>query len=206
MAALEEIARGLWRWTALHPEWRPDAAPETPADWPREVGCVLCETSEATVFIDPLLPPDDPGFLDALDGHISRRGRPVAVLTTIGFHRRSGDELTARYGASTSRAKKSLPAGIDSLPIRGAGETMFWLAEHRALVPGDRLIGAADGRLRLCPESWRRYLPSGMNLAELAEGLEPLLDLEIELVLVSHGDPVLSRGRETLEAALAAAG
>jgi len=45
-----------------------------------------------------------------------------------------------------------------------------------------------------------------VKLAELAEALDPLLDLEIELVLVSHGDPVLSRGRETLEAALAAAG
>src|SRR5436190_9043874 len=98
MAALEEIAPGLWRWTVLHPEWRPDAAPETPADWPCEVGCLLCETSEATVLIDPLLPPDDQGFLDALDGRISRRGRPVAVLTTIGFHRRSRDELAARYG------------------------------------------------------------------------------------------------------------
>ena len=83
---------------------------------------------------------------------------------------------------------------------------MFWLAEHRALVPGDRILGAPGGRLRLCPESWLRYLPSGMNLTELAHALRPLLELEIERVLVSHGDPVLNRGRDALEASLAAVG
>ena len=73
------------------------------------------------------------------------------MLTTIGFHRRSRDQLAERYGATTSRAKRNLPAGVESFPIRGAGETIFWLAEHRALVPGDRILGAPGGRLRLCP-------------------------------------------------------
>ena len=120
------------------------------------------------------------------------------MLTTIGFHRRSRDQLAERYGATTSRAKTNLPAGVESFPIRGAGETIFWLAEHRALVPGDRIIGAPGGRLRLCPESWLRYLPSGMTLAALAEALRPLLDLEIERVLVSHGEPVLGGAGERL--------
>ena len=124
------------------------------------------------------------------------------MLTTIGFHRRSRDQLAERYGAATSRAKSNLPEGVESFPIRGAGETIFWLAEHRALVPGDRIIGAPGGRLRLCPGSWLRYLPSGITLAALAEALRPLLDLEIDRVLPSHGDPVLGRGREALEAAL----
>jgi hypothetical protein len=79
---------------------------------------------------------------------------------------------------------------------------MFWLAEHRALVPGDRVIGADDGGLRLCPESWLRYLPSGLSSAELATRLRPLLELPIESVLVSHGEPVIGRGREALERAL----
>ena len=202
MAALEEIEPGLWRWSAPHPGWRPDAAPESPADWPRAVGCVLCDAPDATVLIDPLLPHGDERLLSALDQHVGRRERPVVVLTTIGFHRRSRDQLAKRYGATTSRAKNNLPAGVESFPIRGAGETIFWLAEHRALVPGDRIIGAQRGRLRLCPESWLRYLPSGITLAALAEALRPLLDLEIERVLVSHGEPVLGGGRKALEAAL----
>ncbi len=202
MAGLQRIEPGLWRWTAQHPGWRPNAAPESPADWPQSVGCVLCDVPDATVLIDPLVPSGEIGLLSALDEHVRRRGRPVVVLTTIGFHRRSRDQLAERYGAATSRAKSNLPEGVESFPIRGAGETIFWLAEHRALVPGDRIIGAPGGRLRLCPGSWLRYLPSGITLAALAEALRPLLDLEIERVLPSHGDPVLRRGREALEAAL----
>ena len=163
---------------------------------------MLCDSPDATVLIDPLLPPGEEGFLDHLDRHVERRGLPVAILTTIKFHRRSRDELAARYGARTSRARATLPAGVESRPLRGTGETMFWLAEHRALVPGDRLIGGGDGGLRLCPESWLRYLPGGLSTAELATRLRPLLELPIESVLVSHGEPVLRGGRAALARAL----
>jgi hypothetical protein len=53
---------------------------------------VLCDTAHATVLIDPLVPPGEKRLLGALDEHVSRRGRQVAVLTTIGFHRRSRDQ------------------------------------------------------------------------------------------------------------------
>jgi hypothetical protein len=202
VTTLQEVRPGLWRWTASHPEWQPDAPKGSPADWPHEVGCLLCEAADATVLIDPLLPPDRESFLRDLDQHVRRRDRRAVVLTTIGFHRRSRAELAKRYGATTSRAKRNLPTGIESFPIRGAGETIFWLAEHRALVPGDRIIGAPGGRLRLCPESWLRYLPSAMTLAELADALRPLLELPIERVLVSHGDPALSDGHAALTEAL----
>ena len=198
MTTLREIHPGLWRWSAPHPEWRPDPPPDSPADWPRTVGSVLCDAADATVLIDPLLPRGDQGFLGVLDEHVRSRDRRVAVLTTIGFHRRSRDQLAERYAATTSRARENLPAGVESLPIRGAGETIFWLPEHRALVPGDRIIGAQSGRLRLCPESWLGYLSSGITLAALANALRPLL----ESVLVSHGEPVLSGGRAALAEAL----
>ena len=202
VTTLREIRPGLWRWTAAHPEWRPDVAPDSTADWPRAVGSVLCDAVDATVLIDPLLPVDEKGFLGVLDEHIRSRDRRVAVLTTIGFHRRSRDQLAERYGATTSRAKTNLPAGVESFPIRGAGETVFWLPEHRALVPGDRVIGAPGGRLRLCPASWLGYLSSGITVTALANALRPLLELPIESVLVSHGEPVLSGGRAALADAL----
>ena len=156
-------------------------------------------------MIDPLVPDGAEGqrLLEALDRLIEEHGRPVAVLTTIKFHRRSRDRLAARYGASTSRARDRLPDGIEATPIPGAGETMFWLPEPRALVPGDRLIGDGSGGLRVCPESWLRYLPSGIGVAELRERLRPLLELPIETVLVSHGEPVLSGGRSALAASIA---
>jgi hypothetical protein len=194
---LGQIRPGLYRWTAPHPAYEPDPEPDSPADWPEQVGCVAYEAPDALVLIDPLVPDSLWPALDRL-----AEGRRVAVLTTIGFHRRSRDAVAERYGASTSRAKKTLPRGVEMLPIRRAGETMVWIPEHAALVPGDRILGG-DGGLRLCPDSWLRYLPTGMTGAELREALRPLLDLPIELVLVSHGEPVLSGGRDALDQALA---
>ena len=80
-----------------------------------------------------------------------------------------------------------------------AAEVVFWIPEHRALVPGDALLGDGAGGIRMCPESW---LPGREEPRELAPSLRPLLDLPVERVLVSHGTPVLSDGRAALAAAL----
>jgi hypothetical protein len=205
---LERLRPGLWRWVAEHPDWVAAAKPDSTSDWPRYVGCLLYDAPGATVLIDPLLPRGEDAFVARLDRHVKERKLPVSVLTTIKWHRRSRDELARRYRARTSRARSQLPAGVEAHPIRGAGETMFWLPRHGALVPGDRIMGASDGGLRLCPESWLRYLPraSRPSVEELAVRMRPLLDLPIEMVLVSHGDPVLSGGRGALARALGLGG
>ena len=136
MSALRELAPGLWRWTAIHPDADENPEPGSPADWPAEVGSVAYLVDDTLVLIDPLVPDDVWPELDQL-----ARGRKVIVLTTLGFHRRSRDEVVQRYGASTSRARRSLPSTVIPIPIRGAGETMFWLPDVRTLVPGDRLLG-----------------------------------------------------------------
>jgi hypothetical protein len=199
---MQEIGAGLWRWTAPHPDWRPGAEPGSPADWDQGVGSVLYEAPDVAVFFDPLLPREPERFWQWADDRVA--GRSVVVLTTIGWHRRSRDAFVERYAAFVSRAKRMLPRGVESFPLRGAGETLFWLAEHRSLVVGDRILGAPAGGLRLCPASWLRYLPSGLTQADLRELLLPLLDLPVERVLVSHGEPVLSGGAEALRRALAA--
>jgi hypothetical protein len=199
---LTGLAPGLFRWTAIHPDADPSPDPGSPADWGPYVGSVAYAASDAFVLVDPLVPGDRPKLQAALDALASEHEQPVAILTTLGFHRRSRDELAGRYGASTSRARKTLPQGVETVVIAGAGETMVWLPEPRALVPGDRLLGDDEGGLRLCPDSWLRYLPSGMRRAELREALRPLLDLPVELVLVSHGEPVLKGGREAIARAL----
>jgi hypothetical protein len=86
-----------------------------------------------------------------------------------------------------------------------AGETIFWLPELRTLVPGDRVLGGRDGGLRFCPESWLEYLPGPVTHADLKGMMQPLRGLDVERVLVSHGEPVLSDGARALNALLGGA-
>jgi hypothetical protein len=202
VSGLQELARSLYRWTACHPDADPNPQPGSPADWGPDVGSVAYAARDSLVLVDPLVPEDRADLMSALDALVHRHGKRVAILTTLQFHRRSRDDLAARYGASTSRAKKTLPAGVETIPVRRAGETMVWIPEHGALIPGDRLLGDGRGGLRLCPDSWLRYLPSKMNQAGLREVLRPLLDLPVEMVLTSHGDPVLRDGRDAIRRAL----
>ncbi len=196
-----EIVPGLFRWTAPHPDWNPQATPASAQDWDENVGSVLYELQDAVVLIDPLLPSEDrAAFLRWLDERIA--ARPVSILTTIRWHRRDREELAERY-SSTSRAWNAIPAGVKPSPLRGAGETMFWLPAVESLVPGDRLIGAPDGRLQVCPQSWLAEVH--VNRPGLVELLRPLVDLPIERVLVSHGEPVLRNGRAALVRAIAEA-
>ena len=122
------------------------------------------------------------------------------MLETIPFHRRSRDAFVERYSASTEA-----PSPVDALPFALAGETMYWLVEHRALVPGDLLLVGEEGRLSLCPESWLDGPTATPTLAAVREALSPLLELDVDLVLVSHGGPVREGGREALARALAPA-
>jgi len=195
---MREIAPGLYVWTAAHPSWDPVHEPESPADWPEHVGCVLFEAAEAVVLIDPLVPEERWGELDERVA-----GRPVVVLTTLRFHGRSRDAVLARYGGRRVRHDAPMPGGVVPLPVPGFDETMYWLPEPRALVSGDRLIGDREGGVRLCPASWLDYIPTDDGLDELREALVPLLELPVEHVLVSHGEPVVGGGREALARALA---
>ena len=190
-----EIAPGLVRWTAPHPDWE-----QRSSDWEQMVGCVLYELPDTVVLIDPLVASDErEQFLRWLDGRIA--GRPVSILTTIRWHRRDRAELAARYASQTTRVWNALPAGVKQHPLRGAGEIVYWLPAVATLVPGDSLLGAPDGGLRVCPESWLEE--ERVDRAGLAELLSPLLELPIERVLVSHGEPVLRDGRAALARALA---
>jgi hypothetical protein len=189
---LEELRPGLHRWTARHPALEPDQEPESPGDWPPDVGCVAYAAPEAFVFVDPLAPEDGDALWAELDPLVERHGRPVAVLTTLRFHSRSRDAAAARYDGALVSWRDEPPAGVARVPIEGADEAMVWLEAPRALVPGDRLLGNGRGGLRMCPESWLRYIEPPIGLDGLRQALAPLLELPIEVVLPSHGEPVLA--------------
>ena len=77
---------------------------------------------------------------------------------------------------------------------------MYWLPDDRTLVTGDSLMGDGGGGITVCPDTWLE----GDAPEVLRRELRSLLELPIERVLVSHGDPVLEDGRAALERALRA--
>lgn len=205
---VERITPRLWRWTGYHEEWKQD------------VGCVYFETRDGIVLIDPLIPPEESDrFLKTLDREVANQ--PVHVLVTIFWHTRSAAALVERYGArvwapTMSRAAvarrvgavsdafrpgDTLPGGVEALRTARRTEVVYWIPEHATLVPGDTLLGDENGGVRMCPESW---LPGTIKHRDLAASLAPLLDLPIERILVSHGEPVLENGQAALAAALSA--
>jgi glyoxylase-like metal-dependent hydrolase (beta-lactamase superfamily II) len=187
---VQEIATGLWRWTALHPAWTP--ADGGPDGWEQEVGCYLYEGVESVVLFDPLVPMEDRDrFFEALDRDVERAGRPVAVLVTVEDHRRSTAELSERYGANVDE----VPAGVE-VALERWNERVYRIPEHSALVVGDLVLGRNAG-LEV-PRAWigdERY-------DEVVEGLRQLLDLPVERVLVTHGEPVLADAAAALARAL----
>jgi glyoxylase-like metal-dependent hydrolase (beta-lactamase superfamily II) len=77
------------------------------------------------------------------------------------------------------------------------------LPSHKALATGDALVTTPEGDLRLW--HWRdrvdaeraRWYRERFNPT-----LAPLLELDLERVLVTHGEPVLSYGSAALQAAV----
>jgi len=199
---VRELRPGLWRWTAAHPEW------EHAEHWGPEVGSVYAELPEALVMVDPLVALDDEDrFWEALDRDVERVGKPVHVLLTVHWHERSVAAVLERYKATLWRPeeKGTLPAGVHAEVVKGSDwvEALFFLEPHRALIAGDLLIGRPGGGIEL-PVGW---FPKGeQDWAE--QELKPelrkrLAELPIELVVVSHGEPVLEDGAAALERALA---
>jgi hypothetical protein len=76
-------------------------------------------------------------------------------------------------------------------------ETPLYFADHRALVFGDALI-SIGGELRVWQE--RPFSPDWYR-DKLLPTLAPLLDLDVEMVLATHGEPLLRDGRSALRRA-----
>jgi glyoxylase-like metal-dependent hydrolase (beta-lactamase superfamily II) len=203
----EELAPGLRRWTAHHDEWG------------KEVASVAVVRGAELVLVDPLLEPAQWPALEATVGE-----RRVHVVLTIHWHARSTAEVAGRWpgtrvwahsrnrAAITRRAPVTdvfrlgdpLPAGLVALEARPRSEVLLWEPRSRALIAGDALLGDGErgSGLHTCPASW---LPASSSLDELRAALRPALDLPVEMVLVSHGAPVLAAAGTQLARAIAAA-
>jgi hypothetical protein len=214
---MERIAADLWRWTGRHPEWHPGA-------FGAEVACFALRAGDTTILIDPLVVGDEQAILARLDGIVAGR---VEILITIPYHARSAEMLWRRYRsdhettirghrlvtkrlADTSGFRElspgaELPGGVRAHAIGKPrrSEMPLELPSHRALAFGDAVVEVA-GRLRvweLPAETERRrewyedrFLPT----------LRPLAALDVDRVLVTHGEPIMSGGAAAVAAALEA--
>ena len=212
---MEEIATGVFRWTAPHPEWH------TRIEWGHEVASYAVRGKDGLSLVDPLLPADPSTAREVqkqLDELVAGAAR-LDILVSIPYHTRSSEPLFLRYRdrlpvalwGHPAVAKRFLnPATILTpiVPGDSAGasavaygignprryETPLYFPEHRALLFGDAVI-CFDGELRVWQE--RPFSP-GWFRDKLLPTLVPLLDLDVEMVLTTHGEPLLRDGRAAL--------
>lgn len=211
----KKLVKGLWRWTERHPEWHP-------GEFGSEVACFAVQAGDDTLLIDPLLPEDPAPVLDLVDEILGKR---LTVLITIPYHVRSAEEIWRRYRKQADTAirghagaakrlddssgfreidpAEELPGAVTAhrigKPLRH--EMPLLLPSHRALVFGDAVV-EVGGRLRVwsdrkVDDKVERFYRERFNPT-----LEPLLELDFERVLVTHGQPVMKDGQKALRSAL----
>src|SRR5581483_4733596 len=145
-------------------------------EWRQEVGSAAVDTPDGLVLIEPLDPPPEVRS-------------PAHVLLTVFWHARTAGDLGAEHVWAPARgvrklknrgvvvtdpfeADPELPGGIKAVPTAREGEVVYWLRQQNWL--------------------------DGAKTRQLVKSLLPLLDLPLERILVSHGDPVLQGGKEVL--------
>jgi glyoxylase-like metal-dependent hydrolase (beta-lactamase superfamily II) len=216
MSPIDELAPGLWRWTAPR------------GGIPATMTAYALRDAEGTILVDPLSGPlgrePDDALLAALDEIVGGR---IRIVITTPFHVRASDLLWRRwrerhevavYGHEQCVHPERLTDRSAFRPLSG-GETLeggvrvhtigkprraelpLELPSHRALAFGDAVL-EVDGELRVWEDldgerrrAWyeQRFLPT----------LEALTRLDVERVLVTHGEPVLRDGARALAASLA---
>jgi glyoxylase-like metal-dependent hydrolase (beta-lactamase superfamily II) len=191
-----EVASGVWHWQAPHPEWKPEGG------WGDMVSSYAIENGGRLLLFDPLALPAEIEKLAA--------ERETAIVLTSEWHRRDANTLAERLGApiyvpppdrpepgpgQVFAAGERLPIGVEAFPGReDPYDLMLWVESRRALVAGDTLVDRGNG-LELLDE----WLPEGVTREQVLEALKPLLELPVELVLPTHGDPT---DRAALERAI----
>jgi hypothetical protein len=209
---VEELALGIWSWTARHPEWHPGV-------FGARVVSFALPGSGRTVLIDPLAPDDD-GFWTQLDGVVSG---PVTVLVTIGYHLRSAEAVCDRYPGTTvwghanagrrlgdrsnfrELAPGSAPPGVRAYHIGKPrrAELPVLVESHAALAFGDAIVGTDDGLRMWCnePLNDRRL---AFYAERFAPTVVPILAEPFEHVLATHGPSAIGDGPAALRACLEA--
>jgi glyoxylase-like metal-dependent hydrolase (beta-lactamase superfamily II) len=215
-----ELAPGLWRWTARHPDWHPAD------DFGAEVASYALVAGDDLLLVDPLLSDGDRddaagAVLERLDA-LAAATTSTHILITIGYHVRSAEPLRDRYAAhiygpktvanrlADTKAFTILqpgvpgPAGTVAYAIGSPRRTELplWLPSHKALAFGDALVTNPAGKLRMWAQKPRDAQQIAFYRSRFSPTLDPLRDLPAQRILTTHGPPVLHDGAAVLAAAL----
>jgi glyoxylase-like metal-dependent hydrolase (beta-lactamase superfamily II) len=186
----------VWHWEASHPEWKPGE------DWDERVSSYAIDDGARLLLFDPLAVPSE---VEALAAE-----RETAIVLTCPWHRRDAESLAARLGAPVHvpppdqgdtepvegqvfNAGDRLPIGVEAFEGMEPSDLVLWVESYGAVVAGDALIVRPAG-LEI-PADW----VGAKKLDQIREGLRPLLERPVELVLATHGGPT---DRAALERAL----
>lgn len=191
---MQEISPGLWHWTARHEHIGVD------------VSSYYLELER--VVLDPMTPP--PG-LEWFQEH----GVPEHVLMTNRHHDRHAWQFRDAFGCTVHCIRNGLhevdgrgPAEPfdfgDTLPGNAVAyevgvicpdETALHLPDHRALACADGVVHYGDA-LGFVPD---QYIDDPENTKTgLRQAYSQLLDLDFDLLLVAHGQPVVGGAKDAL--------
>jgi hypothetical protein len=199
---MREVRPGVWHWQSPHPGWSKEEW------WPEDVSSYGIQVGDEFLLFDPLSVPDE-----------LREGATAVVLTApyherdarslgLPVHTPPADtwqDWVEKFGIDPERVRGMesedlawLRAGEGEGQFHGPGEWPFgmtayagredndlilWLPSINAIVTGDSLSDFGDG---LGIQLGGR---THVTREDVARGLQPLLDLPVELVLPAHGEP-----------------
>jgi hypothetical protein len=198
---MQELAPGIFHWTAFHERIR------------KPVHSYY--VAEGAALIDPMEP--DEG-LDWLAEH----GPPERILLTNRYHYRHAGRVAERFGCPVLCHRAGLHKFVGGPPVRGfdfgdevapgitAHEVGAICPEESALhiAAGGGALSVADGVVRWEDGGPIGFVPDlllGEDAETVKEGLREAYrrladELDFELLLMAHGDPVLGGAKDTLRA------
>jgi glyoxylase-like metal-dependent hydrolase (beta-lactamase superfamily II) len=187
---VDEIAPGLWHWTALR----------------ESIGHQVSSyyLADGRVAIDPMLPPERPEWFQPEHAILTCRHHDREAWQlgcTVWVVEQGAPELEGRGEFQTYEWGAELPGGVVAHEVGALSpdETALHVPAHDALAFGDAVIRwEADGPLDFVPD---RFMDDPeRDKAGLRASFERLLELDFDLLLLGHGRPVTGDGKERLRA------